>query len=117
MKTTLVAFNAACAWLAGEAFNLKLANKVMLQRLFYPTLRERFGLSAKMAIRCIAQVVGSYRRDKSKCPRFRKHDAMPYDERIMSFKNMERVSLLTLNMERVLVPFVMGAYQRERFAE
>jgi IS605 OrfB family transposase len=115
LKATVEAFNAACDWLAGEAFDLKLANKVKLQQIFYRDLRCRFGLSAQMAIRCIAQVVGSYRRDKAKRPRFRKHAAMPYDERIMSFKGVDRVYLLTLQ-ERVIVPFVMGKYQRERFA-
>jgi IS605 OrfB family transposase len=68
-----------------------------------------------MAIRCISQVVGSYRRDKSKRPHFRKHAAMPYDERFMSFKGIDRVSLLTL-AGRVRLPFIMGAYQRVRFA-
>ena len=49
-----------------------------------------------MAIRCIAQVVEAYKRDKSKRPKFRPHASVPYDQRIMSFKGMDRVSLLTL---------------------
>src|SRR5574341_1535037 len=59
---------------------------------------------------------GILRRDKRLCPTFRPHAAMPYDQRLMSFKSMDLVSLLTLD-GRVLVPFVMGAYQRERFTE
>lgn len=35
---------------------------------------------------------------------------------MMSFKGVDQVSLLTLD-GRVLIPFVMGAYQRERFTE
>src|SRR5205085_6042234 len=116
LRATVEAFNAACDWLAGRAFDLKLANKVKLQQLFYRDLRARFGLSAQMAIRCIARVVGSYRRDKAKRPRFRKYAAMPYDERLMSFKGIDGVSLLTLQ-ERVVVAFIMGKYQRERFAQ
>ena len=54
LAATIKAFNAAADWLAGEAFALRSANKVKLQQLFYPTLRERFGLSSQMAIRCIA---------------------------------------------------------------
>jgi len=115
LKATVERFNEACNWLAAEAFAAKLANKVFLQRLHYTELRSRFGLSAQMAIRCIAQVVDTYKRDKTKCPKFRKHAAMPYDERIMSFKGVDRVSLLTLS-GRVRVPFVMGKYQQERFA-
>jgi hypothetical protein len=88
--------------------------KFNLQELVYSDLRERFGLSAQMAVRCIAQVCEAYRRDKSIRPVFRTHAAMPYDQRLMSFKGPDRVSLLTLN-GRVLIAVVMGKYQRERF--
>jgi putative transposase len=39
---------------------------------------------------------------------------MPYDSRILSFKAGDRVSILTLE-GRIIIPFVMGEYQRERF--
>jgi hypothetical protein len=39
---------------------------------------------------------------------------MTYDERLMSFKGMDRVSLLTLE-GRQIVPLVFGEYQMERF--
>jgi IS605 OrfB family transposase len=114
LRATIVRFNQAADWLAGEAFELRSANKVKLQQVYYRDLRRRFGLSAQMAVRCIAQVCECYKRDKSIRPRFRKHAAVPYDQRLMSFKGVDRVSLLTLS-GRVLVPIVMGAYQRERF--
>jgi IS605 OrfB family transposase len=107
-------FNAAADWLAGEAFCLKTANKVKLQQLYYRQLREDFGISAQMAIRCIAQVCEAYSRDKNKRPRFKKYASIPYDQRLMSFKGVDRVSLLTLE-GRVIVPVIMGEYQSERF--
>lgn len=116
LQETVERFNVACTWLAQQAFAQRLANKVLLQRQYYADLRARFGLSAQMAVRCIARVVGAYKRDKSRCPTFRPHAAMPYDQRLMSFKGVDHVSLLTLH-GRALVPFVMGAYQRERFTE
>ena len=67
-----------------------------------------------MAVRCIAQVCEAYKRDKSIRPHFRKHAAMPFDRRMMWFKGVDRVSLLTLD-GRVVVAFVMGKYQAERF--
>ena len=67
-----------------------------------------------MAIRCIAQVCEAYGRDKSKRPRFRKYASIPYDQRLMSFKGPDRVSLLTLE-GRIIVPLIMGKYQSERF--
>jgi len=63
LEATMRAFNAAADWLAGEAFARKTANKIALQKLFYQTLRDRFGLSAQMAVRCIAQVCEAYKRD------------------------------------------------------
>jgi len=71
------AFNAAADWLAGEAFRLKTANKVELQQLYYSQLRDDFGISAQMTIRCIAQVCETYGRDKSKRPRFKKYASVP----------------------------------------
>src|SRR5262245_14420239 len=95
LSATMRAFNAAADWLAGEAFRLKTANKVELQQLYYRQLRGDFGISAQMAIRCIAQVCEAYGPDKSKRPRFKKHAGIPYDQRLMSFKGIDRVSLLT----------------------
>ena len=109
------AFNAAADWLAGEAFARKTANKFALQKLHYQELRRRFGLSAQMAVRCIAQACEAYRRDGTKRPNFRQFASIPYDQRLMSFKAADRVSLLTLS-GRITVTFVMGRYQRERFA-
>jgi IS605 OrfB family transposase len=114
LKATVERFNAAADWLAGEAFALRVANKIVLQRTHYTPLRERFGLSAQMAVRCIAQVCEAYRRDKDRRPRFRKHAAMPFDQRMMSFKGPDRVSLLSLD-GRVIVPVLMGKYQAGRF--
>lgn len=108
-------FNGAATWLAGKAFELRMTNKVRLQRVHYRELRERFGLSAQLAIRCIAQVCDAYRRDRETQPTFRPDAAVPYDQRLMSFKDLDRVSLLTLE-GRVIVPMVMGLRQRERLS-
>src|SRR5262245_8135336 len=70
LSATMRAFNTAADWLAGEAFRLKTANKVELQQLYYRQLRDDFGISAQMTIRCIAQVCEAYGRDKSIRPRF-----------------------------------------------
>jgi len=116
LKSTMERFNAACSWLAEQAFEIKTANKITLQQHFYYDLRERFGLSAQMAAICIRHVGATYSRDKSLLPVFRPNAAMPYDSRILSFKSIDRVSILTLE-GRIIVPFVMGKYQRERFSQ
>jgi IS605 OrfB family transposase len=114
LRQTIERFNEAANWLAQEAFERKTANKFHLQKLYYPELRERFALPAQFAVRCISQVSEAFKRDKTIKPKFRKHSAMPLDYHLMSFKGLDRVSIKTLN-ERVIVPFVMGAYQQERF--
>jgi putative transposase len=113
LLSTMERVNEACDWLAEQAFKLQTANKIQLQHLHYRDLRERFGLSAQMAVRTISKVVEVYKRDKTKLCHFKPHGAVAYDQRIMSFKAMDRVSLLTL-AGRVLVPFVAGAYHRSR---
>jgi IS605 OrfB family transposase len=115
LKATVERFNEAANWLAALAFERKLSNKFALQRLAYQELRERFGLPADMAIRCISQVCEAYKRDKAKRPRFRKQAAVPFSMgKNISFKGPDRVSLSTL-VGRVVVPFITGKYQAERF--
>jgi IS605 OrfB family transposase len=115
LKATVERFNEAADWLAGEAFKRQVSNKFVLQRLCYKELRERFGLPADMAIRCIAQVVEAFKRDRSKRPHFRKHAAVPFSMgKNIGFKGPDRVSISTLT-GRVVIPFVMGKYQAERF--
>lgn len=110
---TLERFNEAANWVAGMAFENHTASKYRLQSLIYHEVRERFGLSAQMTVRCISKVCEAYKRDKSKRPTFREHGSMVYDERLMSFKGLDRVSLLTLG-GRELIPVRLGDYQRAR---
>lgn len=113
LLTTMVRFNEACNAIASIAFRERCANKVSLQKLVYYDIRRDFGLSAQLTIRAIGKVVEAYKRDKTIQPRFRPHGAVPYDERILSWKGLEHVSLLTLS-GRVLVPVRFGAYQAAR---
>src|SRR5258707_1090451 len=113
LLATMERFNLACNALAATAFRERCANKIVLQKLVYHDARDRFGLSAQLTIRAIAKVVDAYKRDRTRQPRFRPHGAVPYDERIMSWKRVERVSLLTLG-GRVIVPLRFGAYQAAR---
>ena len=110
---TVERFNAACNWTAGEAFQRQVSNRIELQRLIYRDIRDRFGLSAQMTCLCIRRVCEAYKRDKSIQPNFRKHAAMPFDQRTMRFQGIDRVSLLTLQGRR-LVPFIVGRYGEDR---
>jgi putative transposase len=115
LKATVERFNEAANWLAGVALEHEVSNKFVLQRLAYQELRQQFGLPADTAIRCIGQVVEACKRDKAKQPEFRAHAAVPFSMgKNIGFKGPDRVSISTL-VGRVIVPFVMGRYQAERF--
>jgi IS605 OrfB family transposase len=106
-------FNAAADWIAGELFARKISNKITAQGLLYREIRDRFGLSAQTAILALHRACEAYKRDKSIRPRFRKDAAITYDVRTMSFKGIDKVSLLTLS-GRIVVPMVVTGYQAER---
>ena len=114
LRAVMARFNEACNWLAEQAFAKQCSNKLTLQRLYYFELRARFDLPSQMAVRCLARVAGTYRRDKTICPTFRPEAAMPYDQRMMRFDGLDHVSFLTLE-GRVLVAFLVGMYHRQRF--
>ena len=111
---TMHAFNAACTWIAEYAFQQRCASKFQLQKALYYEVRQRFGLSAQLAIRAIAKTVEAYKRDKAQQVAFRPDGAVVYDERIMAFHGLEEVSLTTLH-GRELIPMQMGDYQRVQF--
>ena len=111
LLATMVRFNEACDQIAVVAFANQCANKIELQKVVYHGIRETFGLSAQMTVRAIAKVVEVYKRDKSIQPTFKPYGAIVYDERILSWKGSDRVSLWTLS-GRSIMPWVVGAYQR-----
>lgn len=113
LLATMERFNAACDATAAFAYRERCANKVALQKRVYYDVRARFGLSAQLTIRAIGKVLDAYKRDKRKQPRFHPHGAVPYDDRIMSWKGIEAVSLLTL-AGRAAIPVRLGAYQEAR---
>src|SRR5258706_964403 len=110
---TMHAFNEAANYVASVAFAEKSAEKFSLQKLVYDELRTTYHLPAQLAIRCISKASEAYKRDKSIQPHFRPEGAMIYDPRVMAFKGIDTVSLLTLS-GRVLVPFLVGGYQQAR---
>ena len=106
-------FNAACNYVSNVAFNNKVFGKFRLQKFVYKNLREQFGLSAQMAVRAIAKVSESYKTDKDACHVFKPHSAIVYDQRILSWKELNRVSILTLR-GRTVIPICIGDYQATR---
>lgn len=115
LLATMERFNLACNVIAEVAFAHKTANKIRLQQMVYEDIRKNFGLSAQMTVRAIAKTCEAYKRDKKIQPSFRPRGAMVYDQRLLSWKGLDRVSILTLD-GRILVPVVFGEYQKARMS-
>ena len=110
---TMHQFNAACNYVAEKAFELHTANKIRLQKVVYHQIREQFGISSQMAVRAISKACEAYKRDKSIKPEFDATKAMIYDQRIMSWKGLDKVSLLTIR-GRIKLPVVICDYHAQR---
>src|SRR5947208_10107298 len=83
LRETMLAFNAACNYVAGVAWTEQTFGKVPLQRLVYYEVRARFQLPAQLAIRAIAKVADAYRISKEAPPEFRPRGAVAYDCRVL----------------------------------
>jgi IS605 OrfB family transposase len=107
---TMRAFNAAASYAAEVGFRAQVFTQQSIHKRCYRELRDRFGLSAQMAVRAIGKAVETFRRDKKHCPVFRETGAMTFDERLLGWKGPAHVSLLTLQGRQV-VAMVYGEYQ------
>ena len=107
---TFVKFNEACNFVSHIAFEKKLYNKVLLQKLVYKDIREKYGLAAQLAIRVIAKVVETYKADREVLHEFREYGSIVYDQRVLSFKSLDTVSLNTVR-GRIRIPMTIGEYR------
>lgn len=107
---TMHQFNAACNEVAEVAFHTHTANKIKLQKEVYYSIKERYNLSAQMAIRVIAKVAEVYKRDRNIQPTFKPEGAIVYDQRNLSWKGLDRISITTLN-GRLKLPIKIGEYR------
>ena len=100
-------FNEACNQIAETVFTIHRANKIEVQKTVYYSIREKFGLSAQLTILAICKVCEAYKRDKSIKPEFRLDGALVYDQRVLSWKGLDKVSLVTLQ-GRQIIPIKFG---------
>jgi putative transposase len=112
---TMERFNQAATFAARKGFDASVFSQPSIHKLAYAEIRSKFGLSAQMAVRAIGKAVECFLRDKTKCPVFEPHGAIIYDERVMGFKGLDKVSLWAMPEGRVIVPLVYGEYQKKRF--
>ena len=108
---TIEAFNNACNYVSEIAFAQNRRGHINLHHLCYYTIREKFNLSSQLAVRVIGKVSDSYKTDKKILHKFGKHSAIVYDKRLLSFKGLDLVSILTID-GRYKIPLVVGSYAK-----
>lgn len=107
---TMERFNEACNFISDFAWKNKTFGKIGIQKVLYREIRDKFRLSAQMAVRAVGKVSESYKIDKKCKHLFDLHGAMVYDQRILTFKTLDTCSILTLQ-GRETVKLVYGNYQ------
>lgn len=108
---TMEKFNEACNFISIFAFNKKIFGKVGIQKELYYEIREKYGLSAQMTVRAVGKVAESYTVDRKTLHEFDLHGATVYDQRILSYKSADTISILTLD-GRIEVGIQYGEYRK-----
>lgn len=105
LSETLRRANAACDAISAEAFENKVFAPYKLQQRLYHRIREEFGLSAQVVVRCLGKVADAYKLDTKTQRTFSPKGAIAYDARILSWNFHENtVSIWTLT-GRLKIPF------------
>jgi putative transposase len=113
LKRTLETANAACNYISERAWKERSFRQYSLHKLVYYDVREQFGLSSQMTVRCISKVADAYKIDRKTHRTFRETGAIAYDSRILSWKEKEQaISIWTMDGRQTIV-FACGDRQRE----
>jgi putative transposase len=113
LRDTMEAFNAACNYVSGIAWESRTFRNYDLRKLCYYEVRARFGLPAQLAQHAIKKVADAYRVSKAKQAEFRPLGAVTYDRRVMRLEGVSNVSM-TLLHGRERVRLAVGGYQADR---
>jgi putative transposase len=113
LKNTMKQFNAVCDEISKFAFTNKCFSKYIIQSEIYYKIKDKYKLSAQIVVRAISKVVESYKTDKKREHGFKEFGAITYDERILSYKKLNVVSIWTTD-GRLKIPMHIGEYQKSR---
>lgn len=111
IDATLRAFAAACDSAADVARRIGSTNKVRVQHAGYREIRERFGLSANLAIRAIARACAALKDPRRMHSTFAP-TSIDYDARIFAFQEWDGTFGLTLLSGRARIATTLGDRQR-----
>ena len=112
IESTLVAFADACNYINQEV-KPTITSKTTIQNMVYQTIREKFGLSANLAVRACARVGANRKtaKQKEKPVTAFKPTSADYDARIFAFREKNWSVSLTLIGGREHISIKVGSYQ------
>jgi len=114
---TLEQANAACNYASEIAWETQTFGQFKLHKLVYRDIREKFSLTAQVAVRVISKAADGYKLDRKTQRAFRSHGSVAYDDRILRYLPDDRVSIWTLaEKARQTIPYACGPQQRELLA-
>jgi IS605 OrfB family transposase len=110
LLNSMYQFNSACNWISEVAFANKAFSKKTLHKLVYYEAREKFSLPAQFAIRTIGRVLDSYKTNKKTQHQFKKTSSIEYDKNGLSWKNLDSISISTIDKRLKNIPIQYGKY-------
>ena len=113
LRETLERANAACNYISQWGWAHHTLGQWPLHKALYYDIRERFELTAQIAVRCLAKVADSYKLDHSTMRTFKPHGSIAYDDRILRWFLKEGAVSIWTTAGRQTIPFVCGHRQRE----
>ena len=111
LESTLKAANTACDWISEQAWQARQFKAYPVHAMTYHPARDRFGLSAQIAARCIAKVADAYKLDKSTKRAFRPTGSIAYDDRILTWHVDKMTVSIRSDSGRLKIPFAAGDKQ------
>jgi len=79
----------------------------------YTGLRSAFELAAQLAVRCLGKVADSYKADTNRLRTFKEHGSIPYDSRILAYRQENQTVSIWVLGGRQELPYACGERQRD----
>ena len=113
LRKTLEVANAACNYISEQAWDSQTFKQFPIHKLTYYAVKEMFGLTAQVVVRCISKVADAYKLDRKVKRTFKPHGAIAFDDRILTCK-LDRMELSLWTVEgRQKMSFACGKRQLE----
>jgi putative transposase len=113
LLVTMEAFNAACNYVSGIAWESRTFRNFTLRKLCYSDVRARFRLTAQLAQHAIKKVADAYKVSQTKQAAFKPHGAVTYDARVLRLIGVSNVSMAVLH-GRETIRLSTGGYHADR---